>query len=491
MEESPGVLANSAANAATSTAPAQAGSEDAELGAPVEIVRATAKLRLDFSLVQPLEREDLTAPGAPQKELARQLYEAQKKVSRGMNACMTALWLNDSQRLYEYMRANNGQIPKAKDWPMGNDKRAFGDKALNLYDIVNDTSPGLPGHIASLAARGAHQRWQQDRYSSLVRLERSRAYFGERNPIPLRAADTHIERQGNDYLINFFLRAGRGQRWLARIKPRDDYQKTVLANIASGIWKHGNLHIERDRRKRWFFRITYKRMAPRTSEGKVAAINRGIRVFLACATEDGERWLYDGNDIVAYLKQMQERRKQYQRDAKAAARAGRGRKRILRPIQHLSDKGGRWRATKCQTIARRLTRWLADRGVKKLLVEDLSNIRDGHIGNEYVEQLIQEWPFYQLEQRIRSCCEEVGIEVENLPPQFISQQCPQCGDVDEDNRDLKRWKLKCSQCSYSDHLDVAAAKNLIRRQKGLAPTPPAPQKRTKKTAKKKSTKKKR
>jgi IS605 OrfB family transposase len=257
-----------------------------------------------------------------------------------------------------------------------------------------------------------------------------------------------------------------------RIQPRDSYQRETLSKIASGEWRHGNVLIERDKRERWFFRIAYTRIAPPTTHGSVAAINRGIRVFLACVTDADERWLYDGNDIVAYLKQMQARRREYQYDSKASGRSGHGRRRILRPVDHLSDKGGRWRATKCQTIARRLVDWLVARSIKTLLVEDFSGIRNTDLGNDHIVQLIQEWPYYQLEQRIRSCCAEVGIEVVTLAPHYISQQCPKCGFTDEGNRDMSRWKLKCGQCGYSEHLDAAAAKNLLGRDRsGDAPPP--------------------
>jgi IS605 OrfB family transposase len=164
---------------------------------------------------------------------------------------------------------------------------------------------------------------------------------------------------------------------------------------------------------------------------------------------------------VAYLKQMQERRKQYQRDAKASGRSGRGRKRILRPIEHLSGKARRWRHTKCQTIARRLAKWLDDRGVKTLLVEDFTGIRDSDIGNEHINQLIQEWPYFELETRIRSCCEEHGIEVVKLPANYISQRCPRCGHTGKENQDFNRWRLHCTSCGFKQHLDVAAATNLL------------------------------
>lgn len=467
MEASPGTLANKAGEPAISTdsgVPSEV--EGADLREPLRIVRATAKLRLDTRFVYPVGREDDGDRAASWKQLARELYDAQRAVARGMNAVVRALWEAESQTLYDYIAQHDGEVPrKAKDWP---------EAKLNLYKILRTISPNIAGAMASAASRRAWQRWRQDRYEVLVRVSKRVPSFTDTQPIPLRAADVRVTKDRNDYMIEFALLGGRGKRWKVRIQPRDSYHREVLSRIASGEWKHGDILISR-RKFKWFFSIAYKRLAPPPRlEGKTAAINRGIRVFLAAVIDDGDRWLYDGNDIVAYLKQMQKRRRQYQRDSKAAARSGRGRKRILRPIEHLSGKAQRWRQTKCQTIARRLVRWLDDRDVKTLLIEDFEGIRQSDLENEYINQLIQEWPFYQLEQRIRSCCEEHGIEVVKMPAHYISQQCPKCGHTSEANRDMRHWMLRCEKCGHRQHLDAAAATNLLGRERSDAgPKPPS------------------
>jgi IS605 OrfB family transposase len=386
------------------------------------------------------------------------LYQTQRDVASGKNAVIRALWAAEGAMFDEFVR-EHGRKPKTKkEWP---------DSKLNVYKIARTASPDISGAMAAVASRSAWKKWVQTRYDALVRQSCSPPHYRDTCPIPLRAKEVRIvkadDKASKDYMVDFTLRSGRGQRWRVRVQPRDAYQRTVLKNIANGTWKHGDAMIERDRKNRWHLKFSYKRFVQEKSKGKTAAINRGIRTFLACAVDDGERWIYDANDIIAYLKQIQTRRKKYQWDSKASARSGRGRKRILRPTKPLMDKAARWRATKCQTIARRLVRWLDQRGVKTLLVDDFSMILDTDLANERVVQLIQEWPYYQLEQRIRSCCEEAGIEVISLDPKYISQRCPSCGHTDEKNRDMVRWKLSCTKCKYREHLDIAAAKNLLGR----------------------------
>jgi IS605 OrfB family transposase len=448
VEESPGVLANRSSDAPSVPTASKEAGKDAEPEGIVSIVRATARLWIDPKLA-----------GGEWKELQSQLYATQRLVARAQNACIRALWRDDGARLDVYLIEKQAPPKKKVDWE---------EPDINLYKIARDVAPDLPGAMASVCSRTAWQKWRSTRYDALVRQSCSPPHYRDTVPIPLRAADAIVAEIPGGFTVNFALRGGRGQRWTIRVSPRDEYQGRVLKNIAGGAWPHGNILIDRDRRGRWFLRIAYKRQIEKAVVGQVAAVNRGIRSFIVCVTEDGNRWIYDGNDIVAYLKQMQKRRQQYQRDSKASGRSGRGRVRILRPIEHLSGKGERWRETKCQTIARRLVEWLVARNVSSLCIENFQGIRSSDVENEYVLQLIQEWPYYQLEQRIRSCCAERGIEVRTLAPQYISQRCPKCGNTDEKNRDFRHWMMRCGSCGYKEHLDASAARILLQEREERA-----------------------
>jgi IS605 OrfB family transposase len=213
--------------------------------------------------------------------------------------------------------------------------------------------------------------------------------------------------------------------------------------------------------------MAYTARVPKSTSARSAAINRGMKFFLVGLIENGETWFYDGNDIEAYLKQIQSRRKSYQHDSKASGRSGHGRKRILRPAEKLEAKGQRWRETKCQTVARRFVDWLAKRNIGRLYIEDFSGIRNGPEealeGGKYVWDRIQEWPYYQLEMRLISCAEEAGIQVIKVDAHKISKTCPKCGSPAD--ADLRHWKINCPQCGFRRHLDVAAAMNVMARGK--------------------------
>ena len=267
---------------------------------------------------------------------------------------------------------------------------------------------------------------------------------------------------------------------LLPIEARDPHQELVLSNLASGEWRSGEVQIERDRLRpsRWYMRVTYKRRIAKRLGGLSAAINRGMRFFLVALiqpTKDyghGETWVYDGADIEATLKQFQRRRQSYQRGVAASGRVGHGRPRALRPIEHLTGVGERWRQTRCRTIARRLARWLSERNVSTVYVEDFAGIRDAppemlQVGTaaqkQFVWERIQEWPYFQLGMRLKACLQEYGIAVVEVNPAKNSVRCPQCGAEDPKNRDLARWKLRCKACGYSRHLDVAFCANALQK----------------------------
>lgn len=445
------------------------------------IVRATARMSIDFMALD-----------EPERIRTRQLlYEARRSTAAASNAVLRALWRADGDTLDAYM-AEHGCAPrKASEWPMAK---------LQTYTISRKAAPLLGAGIASSAARIAENKWRQTRYEALARNTVKPAHFRETNPIPIRHPDYALTKEDGRWWLSFLLKSGeprvkvpldirdsfqrqtlerifewRDSRVLARKtgESREAYKQRVSAlDDAARGWQAGEIKIEQDpkRKGRWYVRLAYKRIIDKLSPAKSAALHRGIKNFLVCVTEDGQEWSYEGADIEAFLAQMQSRRRQYQRNSLASGRSGHGRKVILRPIEKLAGKADRWRRTKNQTLARRLSEWLHARGVTTLYIEDLAGIRSGEPekfeGGERIYKRVQEWPFYDAGQRIVSCCEEAGMTIMTVSPAYDSQRCPVCGAIDPEHKDLRHWKLSCKSCGARRDLDVAAGYNVLAR--GLA-----------------------
>jgi hypothetical protein len=413
-----------------------------------EIVRATTRFLIDIRKVE---------------GLGQALRLAQRQAASGANAVLRALWRADGDSL-DMIRAQ-GRDPARGEWPF---------PELNAYQLVRQVAPELASGIAATMSKIVTDKWRQVRFEALVKQTVSPPHYRSDGVLPVRAQSIQLVQAGRDFVVKLTLKAGRPEGggsygWTAPIVPRDARQRLALVALASGVWRQRSAVFQPDRRRpgRWYVRISYSRKVAAQTGAVEAAINRGVLCFLAMVTSTGEPWTYDGYDIEQYLKVLQHRRRRFQQSALASGRAGRGRKRLLRAIDHLSGKGERWRATRCQMIARRAAAWLADRGVSKVYIEDFSGIRNGEPakleGGLLTWQRIQEWPYFQLESRLRACLEELGIETVKVAPQYISQRCPACGVTDPSHTQLRARLLKCSTCGYSEHLDVAAARNVLAR----------------------------
>jgi hypothetical protein len=440
----------------------------------MELSRATTRFALDLRRLSPI----------PAKGLKRVLSEAEKDVRAALstvttlaatarNVALRALYRRDSLVYDTWLAEHPGEKLRGKDitW----------EKSYS-YKVIRQSVPLLASGMAATLAREVDRKWASERNAILVYQDHSPPHYRAGQPFPIRSQDARwmwdIEGKIAVVVVQLFAGGAPVQTFRLPIEARDEHQRVVLQKLAAGDWKAGEVRIERDRLRpaRWYMRVSYKRLVPKRLVGPVAAINRGMHCFLVSLIEGGETWIYDADDIEAYLAQMQRRRRQYQRGVKASARVGRGRPRALKSIEHLSGKAERWRQTRCQVIARRLARWLSDRGVSKVFLDDFTGIRDAPpetlaikdpSRQKFIWERIQEWPYYQLGMRLTACLAEYGIEVVAQEVTGNSISCPICKSVDPANRDLRNWKLRCKSCGkYSRHLDVAFCENALLRSRG-------------------------
>ncbi len=474
-----------------------------------DIVRATCKIKIDLSdLCESKEARDLhfkkkcagplADPPCPACR-AQQIFRATRRdVARVANASMRMRSLMDGLLVDRY-QCSQGRAPKGAEWreavsfaPLAigaisgdlppAERKALesaclrvdkqGRKNFYAYPILTRMSPALSAGVVSMVDKNVGDKWASDRWNALIGLEKSPPHYRYTNPIPLRKADVTLTKTTDDrFYLSFSLRSS-AARSVEQVGPshkkefsipliaRDEYMREALSIITSDEARMGALQITEDRLRpgRWYVRIAYRRRVDSLTGGRAAAINKGMVCFLAAVTDSGTQWLYDGDDIAAFLAQTQARRRRYQRQVRASARIGHGRVRTLRPIEHLSGKAERWRETRCQTIARRFVTWLSKEGVTRLYVDDFSGIRDTPPElleqGEWIWQKIQEWPYYQLQMRISSCCEEAGIAVIVRSPQGISQQCSYCGSR---KVSFNKRRISCLECKRSRHWDVSAA----------------------------------
>ncbi len=460
-----------------------------------EIVRATMPLAIEpWRLAQDQEAHKKRTCGGKAEckacELVDALFRTQRQLSGAMNLVARRLYLDDAA-VYDAFLLEHGREPTGKELRF--------PPPTNVYQLARTAYPEILSGVVASSSKKVQDKWWKERWDVLVRRTRAAAHYKDTMPIALpmqsiRLRETEIR---DLFELHCSLSAGRltgpkGKEFVIPIRAKDSRQYTALRKLTLGEYRVGEVTLERDRRNKWHAKVAYKRKIEEAKGDTIAAINRGILNIVAVVLSDGQSRLVDGNDIEAHLSHLHERRKSFQRNYPTSSRRGRGRNHALRPLQRMEEKGERWRKTRLQTIARELARWMSERGVVRVYIEDFAGIRDQDVelldGGKLVWDRIQSWPYHQMGTRLASCCEELGIEVvSGVDPAYVSQTCPKCGVVTpaDDERKISRM-FKCPGCKLFRPIDVVAAMNLLLRGEALRAkgTLPAPAKKKREPKKK-------
>lgn len=140
----------------------------------------------------------------------------------------------------------------------------------------------------------------------------------------------------------------------------------------------------------------------------------------------------------------------------------------------LQEKGTRSAHRRLKAIGKREERFIRDvdhRAAKRLAntpgigviaFEDLTRIRrlarKGTRTGRKRRNMLNQWPFSQLQEFAAYKAAAKGIRVIMVNPAYTSQRCNRCGYVDKGNRD--RARFDCLRCGHSDDADHNAALNI-------------------------------
>lgn len=464
-----------------------------------DIVRASCRIRVDAAAL--IDTKDQRSAHYKRRcggaescaacALIQALHTDQRAAVRAANVALRAYWRADSDLLDRYL-LEHGRAPKGKEWREAQgaeqivravapglpaslledaQKKLINDKGvLYVYPLIRAVSPDMPSGVASALARYVDQRWRQDRFNALVRNIIRPTHFRDTLPLPLRAQDVTLQKQERQrYLISF--NVGK-RRWNVPLVGKDPYLAKLYRELTNGAAKLGQVKIERDIRRPgvWYMRIAYTRQVQKVLPNeRFCAVTLGIVTILSALGCDGDRWMQDGSDIEAYLRQIQRRRRDYQRGRRGSNRYGKGVRKALQPTEILAGKAERWRANKVQTLARRLAIWIRDRGYTHVYIANFSGCRDGVpeqlLGGKSVWDRIHTWPYYSMQLALQSCLEEFGIGSTEMDPRR-PHECPVC--LQEAGKlFLRRRSFKCEACGHAEHLDVARARRILQRAQEL------------------------
>lgn len=155
-------------------------------------------------------------------------------------------------------------------------------------------------------------------------------------------------------------------------------------------------------------------------------------------------------------------------------RVQRVRRRYAYDRRTLQEKGTRSAHRRLKAMGRREERFILDvdhcaakrladtPGIGVMAFEDLARIRrlarKGTRTGRRRRNMLNQWPFSQLQEFTAYKAAAKGIRVVMVDPAYTSQRCNRCGYVDKSNRD--RARFDCLNCGHSDDADHNAALNI-------------------------------
>lgn len=227
-----------------------------------------------------------------------------------------------------------------------------------------------------------------------------------------------------------------------RAKVSTEQQRALHSLEEMRVMKMGRVGI-RFKRGKWYVLISWTEYLPeiKAGDGQVAAVNYGVNVFAQALAEDGTTWDDPGGDIRVTRERFARRRYSIQRSLRRLGHGsrGHGKQRRYLPITKIEKREQAWVETRIRQHAADLISWCVDHRVTKLVLHDMSGMRETFEkkteGNahEQLKRFIHSWPFYETRVAVERQAAEFGIEVQAIKPGKESIKCPECDHTHIDN----------------------------------------------------------
>ena len=118
------------------------------------------------------------------------------------------------------------------------------------------------------------------------------------------------------------------------------------------------------------------------------------------------------------------------------------------------------------TMTRSMVRDLYELGISKIIIGDLTGIRDGNDKGKKSNSMIHNfWSFNYIVQRLKHTAQEYGIRVKEVSEYKTSSRCIRCGS---ENIESKGRLFKCLNCELEANRDAIGVLNMANLHGGTA-----------------------
>lgn len=378
---------------------------------------------------------------------------------------------------YAIWRVKNRATTMAYDWQQfsfGYNER-FGkypeDKLIIGVTVANDAARNtkdlaafVASEIASTAAKGAVEKLKK-MSPSILRGNKSIPNYRRDGSFPIRARGiTHLVRiNSKTYTVKLSLLSKEGAKERETTTQQQVTLKTgtganvILDRIIASEYKLCDSEIIK-RKSKYYLMVAYQFDAVSIvrDKSKIMGVDLGVVNAAALAiSNEKTRYFIGGSEIRSFRSRVEARRNALLRQGKYCGdgRNGHGRATHLKPIEKLRGKVANFR----NTTNHRYARFIVDKAVKHgcgvIQMEDLTGI------TKDADRFLKSWTYDDLQTKIEQKAKVAGIEVRKINPQYTSQRCSRCGNIDANNRKTQA-DFKCVTCGYSTNADYNAARNI-------------------------------
>lgn len=384
-----------------------------------------------------------------------------------------AIWLIKNRATtaaYDWQQFSFGYNERFGEYPK--EKELLG-KTLSpdVYGFLKEMGSFVSSSIVDSAVNEAITKFKNDKVK-ILKGEQSIQIYRRNGSFPIRTSQlkclTKLDNKTYNAKLSLLSNEGakerdcKGQFLVTLITGNGAYE--ILDRVINGDYKMCDSRIYK-RKNKFYLLLTYKfeKEAEKVlDENRIMGVDIGVAVpaVLAINVEKYYRqYVGDAKEVSDFVAQINNRKKRLQRSRKWAGEGSRGsgRKKLMKPVDAISDKIHNYRETKNHTWSRFIVNEALKNECGTIQIEDLTGITTDNT-------FLKDWTFYSLQQKIIDKAREHGIKVVKVKPNYTSQRCNKCGFI---HNDVKKeiWRptqadFKCLNCGHGSNADLNAARNI-------------------------------
>lgn len=388
------------------------------------------------------------------KTVNKMLWDLQKETQCIKNKAVQLCW--------EWFTFQSDYKEKYGTYPKDKDILHY---TLNgyVYDRLKELSSLQAGNL-STSLIDVCKHFKKDKISYLKGTKAIANYKADL-PLDLHNKSISLSYTDDDFVftLSIFKEAAKQKTGIDRFTfkafVKDKSTQTILERCLDGIYKiSASRLIYDDTKKMWKLNLCYS-FTPETvntlDPDIVLGVDLGVaKPIVASVYGDKNRFIIQGNEIIAFRSRVEQRKKALQKQGKycAGGRIGHGYSTRTLPINRVSDKIARFRETTNFKYAKALIDFAIKNGCGTIQMEDLTGISKD-------DAFLKKWSYFDLQQKITNKAAEYGIEVIKINPKHTSQRCSRCGCIHAENRPTQSQFL-CVECGFKENADYNASQNI-------------------------------